>query len=256
MRFQDVILVCVAASLAVASGCSAEPGTDVTETATPPHTSETTSQPTAEDTFTGRVAETMDAGTYTYVRVENDGEEIWAAAGRFEVAVGDRVVVPLGMPMENFHSDSLDRDFPVVYFAQVIPKEGEMVAAGMPAGHPPVTGASASHGTMELPSVEPAEGGVTVAAIWSDTSALAGTTVTVRGQVVKFNGGIMGTNWIHLQDGTGDSESGTHDITVTSSSTAKVGDVVTATGTVAVDKDFGAGYLYPVIIQDATITAN
>ncbi len=253
MRTEHLICVCIAASLAVAGGCSAEPDVNVTEKTTPQNTAESAAQPAAGDTFTGRVAETMDAGTYTYVRVENDGEEIWAAAGRFEIAVGDRVVVPLGMPMENFHSDSLDRDFPVVYFAQAIPREGEAVTTGMPAGHPPVTGAAASHGTMELPSIEPAPGGLTVAQIWADSSALAGNTVTVRGQVVKFNGGIMGTNWIHLQDGTGSADTGTHDITVTSSATAKVGDVVTATGTVAVEKDFGAGYRYPVLLENAVM---
>ncbi len=253
MNAKKLMLFFVAASLATVSGCSAESDTATTEPTTTQNVSESIAQPAAGDTFTGRVAETMDAGTYTYVRVENDDGEIWAAAGRFEVAVGDRVVVPLGMPMEDFHSDSLDRDFPVVYFAQAIPREGEMATAGMPAGHPPVTGAAASHGNTELPSVEPAPGGVTVGQIWSEKSALAGTTVTVRGKVVKFNGSIMGTNWIHLQDGTGSTVAGTHDITVTSPGMAKVGDVVTATGTVAVDQDFGAGYLYPVIIKDAAV---
>lgn len=255
MKTTHLILVCVAASLVAAGGCSAEPDTGATENTTPQNVTETMSQPDTGNTFTGRVAETMDAGTYTYVRVEEDGKEIWAAAGRFTVAVGDRVVVPLDMPMENFHSDTLDRDFPIVYFAQTIAREGETVNAEMPAGHPPVSGAAAAHDPVDLPSVEPAAGGVTVAKIWADKAALAGSSVTVRGEVVKFNGGIMGTNWIHLQDGTGSVDAGTHDITVTSSSTARIGDVVTATGTVAVDKDFGAGYLYAVLIEDAAIAA-
>jgi hypothetical protein len=123
----------------------------------------------------------------------------------------------------------------------------------MPAGHPPVTGAAAAHGSLELPSVDPIAGGVTVGQIWTDRDDLAGKTVTVRGQVVKFNGGILGTNWIHIQDGSGDPTAGTHDITVTSAAVASVGDVITVTGPVAVDKDFGAGYRYPVLIEDAAV---
>jgi hypothetical protein len=72
--------------------------------------------------------------------------------------------------------------------------------------------------------------------------------------VVKFNGGILGTNWIHLQDGTGSAENGTNDLTVTTSGTASVGDVVTATGTLVTDKDFGAGYTYAVMLENAELT--
>jgi hypothetical protein len=105
-------------------------------------------------------------------------------------------------------------------------------------------------------AVEPVPGGLTVAEIWAGRSRLAGSTVTVRGRVVKFNPGIMGTNWLHLQDGSGTPANGTHDITVTTPANVKVGDVVTATGAVAVDQDFGAGYTYPVIIREAAVVAN
>lgn len=76
--------------------------------------------------------------------------------------------------------------------------------------------------------------------------------VVVRGKVVKFLAGIMGRNWIHLQDGTGDA--GTNDLTVTTEQTAAAGDVVAIKGTLAVDKDFGAGYRYAVIVEKASVT--
>ncbi len=198
----------------------------------------------------------MDAASYTYVLVDAGGEQIWAATSRFEVAVGDRVTVPLEAPMANFHSDTLDRDFELVYFASRIMGEGEAEAAtaAMLADHPPTSG-----GTPDVDSqvaegeIEPAAGGRTVAAVWAEAESLAGTQVTVRGRVVKFNAAILGTNWLHLQDGSGDAADGTHDITVTSKTSAAVGDVVTATGTVAVDQDFGAGYVYPVMVKDATL---
>ena len=100
--------------------------------------------------------------------------------------------------------------------------------------------------------VEKASGGVTVAEIYGQSAGLAGQNVTLRGRVVKFTPNIMGTNWIHVQDGTG--SQGTHDLTVTTSATVQVGDMVVVKGAVTVDKDFGAGYRYAVIIENADVT--
>ena len=248
MNRHNAMTLALAAALAAVVGCSAKPETQASAEADA--TAAPAAAPVAENTFTGEVKETMEAGPYTYVRVDNGSEEIWAAASRFPVAVGDRVVVPLSMPMESFHSDSLDRDFELIYFAGQIFREGEAPAPGMLAGHPPVNAQQAS---AEPISVTPAEGGVTIAELWAGKDRLAGSTVVVRGKVVKFNREIMGTNWLHLQDGSGDAEAGTHDITVTTSGAAAVGDVVTVTGSAAVDKDFGFGYAYPVLIQDAEV---
>jgi len=92
----------------------------------------------------------------------------------------------------------------------------------------------------------------TVAALYKDKASLAGREVRVQGKVVKVNNGIMDRNFLHIQDGTG--EHATSDLTVTSKQTAKVGDQVTITGRVAVDKDFGAGYAYGLIVEEASIT--
>ena len=64
----------------------------------------------------------------------------------------------------------------------------------------------------------------------------------------------MKRNWIHIQDGTGDENS--YDLVVTTNDEVKVGDVITAEGKLAVDKDFGAGYFFPVIIEEAKIVKN
>jgi hypothetical protein len=77
----------------------------------------------------------------------------------------------------------------------------------------------------------------------------------VRGRVVKFNGGILDRNWIHIQDGTGSAKDGSNDLAMTSQDAAKVGDLITATGKVAVKQDFGAGYTYAVLLEQATLVA-
>jgi hypothetical protein len=93
----------------------------------------------------------------------------------------------------------------------------------------------------------------TVAALHQDKTALAGKLVRVKGKVVKVNNGIMGRNFLHVQDGTGDQNS--NDLTVTSQQTAAVGDQVTVTGRVVVNRDFGSGYAYPLLVEEASITA-
>jgi hypothetical protein len=255
MNIRNLALIALVAALAAGNACSNEKGAkdDTTVQAQPSAAREEAAPAAAGSSFAGTVMETMDAGPYTYVRVEAGGREIWAAANKFQVTVGEQVVVPLDMPMESFHSDTLNRDFPLIYFAGAIAKEGEAKASVMPAGHPPVAGAGAAHGSAPVAPVEPVAGGLTIADVWAGSSRLAGSTVTVRGRVVKFNPGIMGTNWMHLQDGSGSSANGTHDLTVTTPGAATVGDVVTATGAVAVDQDFGAGYSYPVLLREAAI---
>jgi hypothetical protein len=249
------ITTCSLLSLGMLTACSGKPA-DQTATATPPPGS--ANQPVASHatsaggpTAEGTVLETMDAAQYTYVRVKTASGEIWAASSTFKVAVGDKVVVPLDGPMQNFHSATLKRDFPIIYFAPSITRAGEP-AASLPPGHAPVGAAQADVSVTE--PIAPPSGGMTVASLWANRKALAGKTVTVRGKVVKFNGGILGLNWTHLQDGSGVAKDGTNDITITSAAEARLGDVITVSGTVVLDKDFGAGYAYKVMLQNATIS--
>jgi len=259
MTYRMTMSLLMAASLGIVGACTAEQHDE--ENAQNQAQIEAAAQSQAAaagNTATGTVVETINAANYTYVRVDTGGEEIWAAATRFDVAVGEVVVVPLEMPMQDFHSESLDRTFEVVYFTSQILREGEGASPAMPPGHPQVTGAmTSSHDESAkvepVEPVEPAAGGVTVARVWVDTAKLDGSEISVRGRVVKYNGGILGTNWIHLQDGTGSAAEGSHDLTVTTLGTASVGDVVTATGTLVTNQDFGAGYSYAVMLKDAEL---
>ncbi|MEL0587183.1 MAG: hypothetical protein AAES65_20235 [Candidatus Thiodiazotropha sp. (ex. Lucinoma kazani)] len=92
--------------------------------------------------------------------------------------------------------------------------------------------------------------------LYKDGTALNGKQVTLQDKVVKVNNQIMQRNFIHLQDGSGNPKDGTHDITITSQSTANVGDQVKVTGTLVLDHDFGAGYKYPMLVEKATITTS
>ena len=113
---------------------------------------------------------------------------------------------------------------------------------------------SAEKSDVSLTGITKAEGGKTIQEIFDEKAALAGSKVTVRGKAVKVNAGIMGKNWVHVRDGSG--ANGDNDLTVTTTSPSlpDVGDTVLVTGTLALDQDFGMGYQYAVIVQDAELT--
>lgn len=95
----------------------------------------------------------------------------------------------------------------------------------------------------------------TVAAINQNNATLVGKTISAQGKVVKVNNGIMGRNFVHVQDGTGDAKTNTNNLIITSKQTAQVGDQVTISGVVVLNRDFGSGYMYPLLIEDASIAA-
>lgn len=106
---------------------------------------------------------------------------------------------------------------------------------------------------VDLTGITKAEGGKTVAEVFAEKDALAGKPVTFRGKVVKTNPDIMGKNWLHVRDGSG--EEGTNDLTITTAGTLpNVGDTVVVTGNVTLNKDFGMGYAYDVLVEDAQVT--
>lgn len=217
-------------------------------------------RPDGVQTFTGKVLETMNAASYTYVCVATGKATNWAAAAQFDVKVGDTVTVYDGMPMPGYHSKTLNRDFDVCFFSSRATVAG---AAAVPGA-----ASAAALNTRELPKDHPAIGAVpsvtdfsslkrpadgkTVAEIVTGRLSLSGKPVTVRGKIVKYNSGVLGKNWLHIRDGSG--QAGGNDLTVTTSIAAKVGDTVLVVGKVVTDRDFCAGYKYAVIIEDAEVT--
>jgi len=210
--------------------------------------------------ITGKVVETMNAGSYTYVQVDDGAKKIWAAAPQFAVAVGDKVIVPDGMAMRDFYSKTLDRTFDLVSFVPSVqlvgskPAESQAGSASSHGGsfdHPMSGHGATGPATVDLSNIKKAEGGQTVGELFSKKAALAGKDVSVRGRVVKFTPAVMGKNWLHVQDGSG--SAGTNDLTVSTSATAAVGNTVLVRGKLSTDRDLGFGYKYGILIEDATV---
>jgi len=196
---------------------------------------------------TGEVLEIKDVDSYTYLRLKTKDVETWAAVGKAAVKKGAKVSIENVMVMKNFESKSLNKTFPTILF-------GSLTVADKATASPHSGAAKALDTTVPV-NVAKAIGANarTVAEIVTKAAELKDKSVLVRGQIVKYNPQVMGRNWIHLRDGSGVAADNTHDILVTTTQQAKHGDVVTVSGVVRTDKDFGSGYAYKVLIEDATL---
>lgn len=250
-----LLLAAVACSEANETGKVPLGGSDVpaTAAANPPAPS--------SDVLSGTVLEQIPAAPYVYLKLKAASGEVWAAVNQTTITVGQSVTVYGAILMENFESKTLKRTFPQIYFGSLEPvaaAPGGDAPGAMPGAAP---GGSESVGTPPAPDakvgkVAPANGpdARTIGEVWTQKEQLTGKTVVVRGVVVKYNPGVMGKNWIHLQDGSGDAAKGTHDIAVTSLDEALMGATITIRGTVRTNKDFGAGYTYALIVEDAKVS--
>lgn len=196
---------------------------------------------------TGEVLEVRDVDSYTYLRLKTKDGETWAAVEKAPVKKGAKVTIENVMVMKNFESKSLKKTFPTILF-------GNLGSTGKVNGSPH-SGAAKTMDTTGPINIAKASGANarTVAEIVTKAAELKDKPVLVRGKIVKYNPEVMGKNWIHLRDGSGVAADNTHDILVTTTTQAKLGDVVTVTGVVRTDKDFGSGYSYKVLIEEATL---
>jgi hypothetical protein len=211
----------------------------------------------AAQTMTGTVVETMNSGGYTYVCLEEKGKKTWFAAPEMKIAKGQVLTFELGMEMKNFTSKTLNRTFDTIYFSTG-PVTAQQAGAGTTAPEAQAAKNAAPADGGEKISVKKASGknAYTVAEVFEKRELLNKKTARVRAKVVKVSEGIMGKNWIHLQDGTGDAAKRTNDLIATTAmdvTSPAVGAVVTVSGTVYKDKDFGSGYKYAAIIEEAKV---
>lgn len=248
-------------------------------------------QDSVDDQIQGKVIETISVPNYTYLRLSptrpnksNTAGDIWAAVATADVKVGQVVTVVGAQRMDGFTSSTLKRTFDTIYFGslEVTAKASE---TKLPPGHPDI-GASPRSSVGE-PSVMPPHGatqdmmpgqhgsptvggdqvsvgkvtratgvlGHTVSEVVNGRSQLVGKRVRVHGVVVKSTSGVLGKTFLHLRDGSGNSASGDHDLAVTTLQEATVGSTILVEGTVITDKDFGSGYTYRVLVEDARVVS-
>jgi hypothetical protein len=195
------------------------------------------------------VEEILQTPSYTYLFGKVNDKSQWLATLKLDASVGNTYYYEGGLEMINFNSKELDRTFESVLFLQgLYTSEENLLGGSNISGSPQITNSAASAISS---IIEPVDGGVSIADLMANKNDYADKKVKLRGKVVKYNAGIMGKNWIHLQDGTSNGDE--NDITITTEMSAKVGDIITVEGKIVLDKDFGSGYLYKIIVEESQI---
>jgi len=198
------------------------------------------------------VQEVINIKGYTYLHVLEKGVEEWVATSSISAEKGAIFYFSKAMEMTNFESKELQRTFKKILFVDRLSTSPDLA---------PVKNKITMRNLSEKATkpiikkrdvtFSPSNGTISIAEIYKNKETYKGKKVTVKGEVTKFNPAILNKNWVHLQDGT--SFNNEFDLTITTQSNLSVGDIVTLEGTLATNKDFGAGYSYSIIIEDAVL---
>lgn len=217
---------------------------------------------------TGTVVETITGGGYTYMNIEEKGNKFWIAGPTTSISKGAQVSFYEQVWMSNFTSKALNRTFDKILFvggvnvgsapdsvstaAPLVPAP-DLTSKAAPEVQPEAKSKTASEAKAKPKGPHTLAGTFTVKELHAKKAELNGRIVKVKGKVTKVLGNIMGMAWVHIEDGTGAEE--TKEIIFTSKTEVPaVGTTVTAEGTLEVDKDFGFGYFYPVIVEESKFT--
>lgn len=196
------------------------------------------------------VMEALNGGAYTYLRLSQDGDEFWAAISARPVIVGKTYYYQESVIMRNFESKQLQKTFDSIMFIDYFGEFPKDMTTAVP--HVSTAGHTSTSRNENL-SIEYAQDEISLGELFENKDSYKEKQIRVRGEVVKISRNIMGRNWIHIQDGTSYQE--LYDLTITINTPVgfEVNDIVAFKGTLNLDKDFGAGYLYPVIMEEAEV---
>jgi len=194
----------------------------------------------------GKILQVEKVKGYTYLKVDENGIQKWVTIANLPVKKGDIIGYDNRLVMKNFKSKALGKTFDEIIFATKVYLEQKV---------PQVTNAKAVVAVppkKEIVEKAPIKNFYTVEEIHRYRKSLAGKIVAIKAKVTKVSHQIMKRDWIHLRDGSGNEKLQTDDLVFTAKKTdVKVGEHVTAKARIVVDKDFGSGYFYPVLGEEA-----
>jgi hypothetical protein len=201
-----------------------------------------------------KVLDVVQTSAYTYLFVSNNSADFWIAVRLMEAREGEEYYIGGLLEMENFYSKELDRNFEKIWFVSEISKNP--ISSGQGEGE---TGGStaeqkdkaASDTKLDIKNLPSHKGSIKIAGLYANREKYRSKDVKIVGEVTRFNSGILSRNWVHIQDGS--DHNGNYDLTVTTRDFVNVGDQVIVEGKLTLDKDFGSGYFYSLIVEDARV---
>ncbi|MBK8627671.1 MAG: SH3-like domain-containing protein [Saprospiraceae bacterium] len=191
--------------------------------------------------------EVMQTERYTYLNVSEAGKSFWIATAKTDATKGQTYLYRGGLMKTKFESVEFKRTFDTIYLVSNIISATEHPGGNLNGGAVSPSGGQPAVSSGVLPVVKDA---VKLSELMANKTKYEGKVITVTGECVKVNNGIMGKNWVHIQDGSKEKGKAL-DLTVTTNLNIPVGSKVALNGKITLNKDFGAGYKYEIIMEDA-----
>ncbi len=199
------------------------------------------------------VSEVLPSTRYVYLKVKEGQEEFWIATGKMDIKKGGTYFYRGGLLKTDFESEEHNRVFKEIYLvSNLVSKEDHTAMAKTEPNTSLVKGegiAEKEDAPTQTGKEVQHKGSVKIAELLKEPERYEGHSVDINGTCVKTNPGIMGRNWLHLQDGSKDD----YDLIVTSNALVPEGSDITVRAVVALNKDFGAGYTYTLILENGTL---
>jgi len=227
----------------VQAGTPSIPAWDDAKSLVPTSTTATTS--TVREVL---IKEVLNTEKYSYLRVDEQGKEFWVAISKREIKQGGIYQYKGGLLKKNFFSREFNRVFETVYLVSNIWEKTERPSSALEEATARINGGQ-SLPNLEVEKIQPTEGAISLAELFANKESYQGKLVKITGKCIKINPMIMGRNWVHIQDGSGKNL----ELTVTTAEVLRLGDIVSVAGTITLDKDFGAGYRYDIIMEKAVL---
>lgn len=199
-----------------------------------------------------KVLEVIQANSYTYLKVEENNKEYWMAIAKSTAIKKDDIIYyHIALEMKNFISEDLDRTFETILFVDNISDKPIKTPHGVPVKSPMQRKTSEQDTSI---AIDPLSSGISIAELYANRESYSNKEIKIKGQVTKVNTAIMDRNWVHIQDGS--EHNGQFDLTITTQANVKIGDIVVFEGIINLNKDFGAGYIYDLIMEEAKLINN
>jgi hypothetical protein len=198
------------------------------------------------------ISEVIPGSKYVYVLVEENGRQFWISTAKKELNTGETYYYTESILKTAFESKEHNRIFDTLYLVTelVSASHGEQMHGFSTEGADKeqleiVRQSIAS----EQDSTSEFAGRIRISDLVDDPEKYEGKKVELKGLCSKVNPGIMGRNWLHLQDGSKDS----YDLVITTDEIVEKGSQITIRGVVKLHVDLGSGYVYPILVENGAL---
>ena len=201
---------------------------------------------------TVKINEILQASKYVYLNVTENNEQFWIATRTMDVTIGETYYFKGGLLKTNYENKELNQVFKKIYLIS-----GSLVTANHSTSSNINKSVTSKKKTVKPTPIQiktiskkiEVKGSMKISELVANPTKYEGKTIQISGVCVKSNPNIMNKNWMHLKDGSKDD----FDLVITSDTFVPEGKIVTIKATVTLNKDFGAGYKYDLILENGIV---